>query len=196
MAHAYAPVKVSERPQQARPRVWSISSEARLALLTLGFIALLTFGSIYMQGPPAVVPAGAAAQQFSAERATTYLKVIAQRPHPVGSVEHNAVRDYLVNELSQAGLTPAVQKTVVIRPTSGPPFHAGTIENVLARLPGTNNSKPVLLMAHYDSVPTSLGASDDGAAVAALLETLRALRASQPLKNDVIFCSVMLKKSV
>jgi hypothetical protein len=55
------------------------------------------------------------------------------------------------------------------------------------RLPGTNNSKPVLLVGHYDSVPTSLGASDDGAAVAALLETLRALRASQPLKNDVIF---------
>jgi hypothetical protein len=115
------------------------------------------------------------------------LRVIAQRPHPVGSAEHSAVRDYLMNELSQAGLTPVVQKTVVIRPTSGPPYHAGTVENVLARLPGTNNSKPVLLMGHYDSVPTSLGASDDGAAVAALLETLRALRASQPLKNDVIF---------
>ena len=187
MAHAYAPVKVSERPQAAHPRVWSIGPEARLALLTFGFIALLSFASIYLQRPPAVVPASAAAQEFSAERAMTYLKVIAQRPHPVGSAEHNAARDYLVNELSQAGLAPAVQKTVVIRPTSGPPFHAGTVENVLARLPGTNNSKPVLLMGHYDSVPTSLGASDDGAAVAALLETLRALRASQPLKNDVIF---------
>ena len=187
MAHAYAPVKVSERPRQARLRVWTINHEARLALLTFGFIALCLFVSLYQQRPPVVVPAGAAAQQFSAERAMTYLRVIAQKPHPVGSAEHSVVRDYLVNELTKTGLTPSVQKTVVIRPTNGPPFHAGSIENVMVRLPGTSNSKAVLLTGHYDSVPTSLGASDDGAAVAALLESLRALRASEPLKNDVIF---------
>jgi len=187
VAHAYAPVKVSERPQQARLRVWSLSPMVRLALLTFGFIALLSFVSIYRQRPPAVVPASAPAQEFSAERAMTYLNVIAQKPHPVGSAEHAAVRDYLLNQLSQSGLTPVVQKTVVIRTTSGPPFHAGTVENVLLRLPGTNNSKPVMLVGHYDSVPTSLGASDDGAAVAAMLETLRALRAGPQLKNDVIF---------
>jgi hypothetical protein len=187
VAQAYAPVKASERPQEAQSRVWSISPAVRLALLTFGVIALFSFLSLYRQQPPAVVPASAAAQEFSAERAMTYLKVIAQRPHPVGSAEHNTVRDYLVNQLSQNGLTPTVQKTTVVRPTIRPPFHAGTVENVIARLPGTNNTKAVVLTGHYDSVPTSLGASDDGAAVAALLETLRALRASQPLKNDVIF---------
>jgi len=187
VAHAYAPVKVSERPQTARLRVWSISPAARLALLTLGFLALVSFVSLYRQRPPAVVPASAPAKELSAERAMTYLKVIAQRPHPVGSTEQSAVRDYLVNQLSQAGLTPSVQKTVVIRPTSGPPYHAGSVENVIVRLPGTNSSKAVVLIGHYDSVPTSLGASDDGAAVSAMLETLRALRASAPLKNDVIF---------
>ena len=187
MAHAYAPVKVSERPRQARLRVWSFSPAVRLALLTFAVIALFSFVSLYRQQPPAVVPASAAAQEFSAERAMTYLKVIAQRPHPVGSAEHDVVRDYLVNQISQNGLTPAVQKTVVIRPTNRPPFHAGTVENVMVRVPGTSNSKAVVLVGHYDSVPTSLGASDDGAAVAALLETLRALRAGQPLKNDVIF---------
>ena len=117
----------------------------------------------------------------------TYLKVIAQKPHPVGSAEHKAVRDYLVNELSRTGLTPVVQKTVVIRPTTGTPFHAGTVENIMVRLKGTNNSKALLLLGHYDSVPTSPGASDDGSAVAAILETLRALRAGPQLKNDVIF---------
>ena len=44
-----------------------------------------------------------------------------------------------------------------------------------------------LLMAHYDSMPTSLGASDGGAGVAALLETLRAIKVGPPLRNDVIF---------
>ena len=117
----------------------------------------------------------------------TYVKVIAQKPHPAGSAEHKAIRDYLLNELSRTGLSPTVQKTVVLRPTPGTPFHVGTVENVVARLEGTNNSKAVVLIGHYDSVPTSPGASDDGSAVAAMLETLRALRAGERLKNDVIF---------
>ena len=117
----------------------------------------------------------------------TYVNVIGQRPHPTGSAEHKAVRDYLLHELSRNGLNPAVQKTVVIRPTPGTPFHAGTVENVMARLEGANNSKAVVLIGHYDSVPTSPGVSDNGAAVAAMLETLRALRAGERLKNDVIF---------
>jgi len=45
----------------------------------------------------------------------------------------------------------------------------------------------VLLVAHYDSVPTGPGANDDGVGVATLLETARALTASAPLQNDVIF---------
>ena len=54
--------------------------------------------------------------------------------------------------------------------------------------PGRDGQRQgALLMAHYDSVPNSPGASDDGAAVASLLETLRALRGGPRLKNDVIF---------
>jgi hypothetical protein len=44
-----------------------------------------------------------------------------------------------------------------------------------------------MLVGHYDSVPTGPGASDDGHAVAVLLETLRALRAGPPLERDVLF---------
>jgi hypothetical protein len=42
-------------------------------------------------------------------------------------------------------------------------------------------------MAHYDSVPYGLGAADDGAGCAALLETLRALKHHPQPKNDLIF---------
>lgn len=187
MAHAYIPVESSERAQHVGPMDHLLSPAARVGLLTFCFIALFTFLSLYRLNPPAVVPASAPPEQFSAERAMKYLNVIAQRPHPVGSTEHEAVRDYLLNELSRAGLSPTVQKTVVFRPRTQTPFHAGTMENVMARLPGAANSKPLVLMAHYDSVPTSPGASDDGAGVATLLETLRALRTGPPLKNDIIF---------
>ena len=54
-------------------------------------------------------------------------------------------------------------------------------------LPGVEHGKALLLMAHYDSVASSLGASDDGNGVAVLLETMRALRSGPRLRNDVIF---------
>jgi Zn-dependent M28 family amino/carboxypeptidase len=63
---------------------------------------------------------------------------------------------------------------------------AGHVLNVMARVPGRGAGPAVLLVAHYDSVPASPGAGDDAAAVAALLETLRALRSSPPVTHDVI----------
>jgi len=59
------------------------------------------------------------------------------------------------------------------------------VQNIVARLPGTANQRAVLLAAHYDSVPFGPGAGDDGAGVSSILETLRALKAGPPLKNDV-----------
>ncbi|MGK7876947.1 MAG: M20/M25/M40 family metallo-hydrolase [Xenococcaceae cyanobacterium] len=116
-----------------------------------------------------------------------HLEVIAQKSHPIGSPENAEVRNYIFKELAARGLNPEVQKTTVVNPRLGVPFPAGTVHNILARLPGTDKTKTILLAAHYDSVPTGPGASDDGAAVAALLETVRVLRAGSPLRNDVIF---------
>jgi Zn-dependent M28 family amino/carboxypeptidase len=45
----------------------------------------------------------------------------------------------------------------------------------------------LLLTAHYDSVSTAPGATDDGSGVVTLLETLRTLRSGEPVKNDLIF---------
>ena len=77
-----------------------------------------------------------------------------------------------------------------IQDTTGVGTHnsvAARVYNVLARLPGRNAGGPaVLLVAHYDGVPAAPAAGDDAAAVAALLETLRALRTGSPLAHDVI----------
>jgi hypothetical protein len=111
--------------------------------------------------------------EFSGERALKHLTVIAQRPHPVGSSEHAAVANYIQNELTALGLSPEVQQTPAAR-------------NILVRLKGTFSEKAVLLAGHYDTTPASPGAGDNGSAVVAILETLRALKSSQPLRNDVI----------
>ncbi|MFF9127544.1 M20/M25/M40 family metallo-hydrolase [Streptomyces sp. NPDC014889] len=78
-----------------------------------------------------------------------------------------------------------------IRTGMGSPFPAGTVHNVVAKvtgnMPGTSGGKALLLVAHYDSVPTGPGAADDGSAVGAMLETMRALRAGGGVRNDVVF---------
>ena len=142
---------------------------------------------MYQYIPPAIVPADAPSGEFSSGRALKHVEVIAASPHPIGSAEHAAVRDYLMQQLSAAGLNPEIQKSAAVNADSYGPLRGGQIENVVARLGGTANSKAVLLVGHYDSVPNGYGASDNGAAVGAMLETLRALKTAPPLKNDVIF---------
>ncbi len=136
--------------------------------------------------PPEPVPASAPAEEFSAERAMEHLKVIAAAPHPLGSAENAKVQEYIVGELKKAGLEPQVQTATGV--TSRWYAAAGTVQNIVARLAGSDHGgKALLLVAHYDSVPAAPGAGDDGAAVAAMLETLRALKAGPALKHDVIF---------
>jgi hypothetical protein len=165
----------------------SPARESVIAIAMVLFLTLLAAFSVHRQNPPAVMDANSPLPDFSAARAMKHLEVISQRPHPMGSAEHDAVREYIVNEVTAQGLRPEVQTATAVNPVWKDEFRAGTVENVVARLPGTANTKAVMLVGHYDSVPNGFGASDDGAAVAALLETLRALKSSAPLKNDVIF---------
>lgn len=157
-------------------------------LITLLCVALLAALAVYGERPPAAAPSTAPAGEFGSGRAVRHLTGVAARPHPPGSAEHDAVRDYIVGELRALGLSPQVQKTTGINPTLANPVTAGTVENIVARLEGTGNQRRVLLVSHYDSVPSGPGASDDGSGVAAMLETARALKAAgTPLKNDVVF---------
>ena len=138
--------------------------------------------------PPAVVPKTASATEFSAERAMTYLPAIAKEPHPMGSPASAEVRAYLIQQISALGLTPEVQTTTVVQHWPGSDeFQVGTVQNVIVRLRGTASTHAILLDAHYDFAASGPGASDNGAAVVTLLETMRALTAGPPLKNDIIF---------
>jgi hypothetical protein len=157
-----------------------------LALAVFLTIAATIALALHQFVPPAVVPAGAPAKEFSAERAMAHLEVIAREPHPVGSPENARVRDYLMEQLSALGLRPQVQETTVF-PTAPDDAEAITVENVLVRIEGTSPSRAVLVTAHYDSVVTGPGAGDNGMAVAAMLETLRTLEAGPPPRNDLIF---------
>jgi len=133
--------------------------------------------ALYQLRLPAAVSLDAPVTEFSSGRALKHLQNIARDPRPIGSVGHTAAREYIVAELSRQGFAVEVQTATVTVPSRWPPFRAASVRNVLGRLKGSEASgKAVLLVAHYDSVAQSRGASDDGSSVAALLETARALK--------------------
>ena len=168
--------------------VYTNREESVKAILLALFLVLAATFSIREHDPPAAISTSAAPQLFSAGRAIEHLSVIAEKPRPVGSAAHHVVKDYVVKQLSDAGLQSEIQTSIAVAPNSGNgPVRATTLQNIVARLKGASGGQAVLLMAHYDSVLNSFGASDNGAAVAAIIETHRALKSGPPLKNDVIF---------
>lgn len=155
------------------------------SLLAWCLIALLAVSAIGALRPPKPVAATAPASEFSAERAMTHVYAIARAPHPIGSTANDTVRAYLITQLSALGLNPQVFPAIGIS-QRGRNIVVGDTHDVVGRLSGTASSRALILMAHYDSVYRAPGAADDGAGVAAILETLRALRSGPPLKNDLI----------
>ncbi|MFG2249703.1 M20/M25/M40 family metallo-hydrolase [Spirillospora sp. NPDC048823] len=154
------------------------------ALLALAVGAVITV-AMTAGGPPPPRPASTPAEQFSADRAMQHLVRFATEPRPLGSPAAARTRDYAVERLRAEGFDVRVQRAVGARSAPGLATF-GRVDNVVATLPGTASTGTVLLAAHYDSAAMGPGASDDGAAVAAALETARALRASGPLRNDVV----------
>jgi hypothetical protein len=150
-------------------------------ILVLGMILL----ALTLQGLPARVPASAPASEFSSGRALDYIRVIAKQAHPVGSPAHDEARDSIVAALAEIGVTAELQKTSSVTQSDGAVLGAD-VQNLLARLYGNHNTKAILLVAHYDSVSNSPGASDNASGVAVILETLRALKSESSLGNDVI----------
>jgi hypothetical protein len=163
------------------PRITAASG--LIVLLMLVCIALF---SVYRLSPPVPKQLEPSTTEFSIERAMKDIRQIAQSPHPIGSAEHAKVREYLVKELRSIGLDPEVQEATVIRKVRQGQLRAGTVYNILTRLKGKESGKAILLVGHYDSVPSSPGANDDGAAIATIIETLRIIRNGSTLKNDVI----------
>ena len=123
--------------------------------------------------------------EFSTKRALNQVAAIAQAPHYAGSENHKIVADYLVKELQELGLETQIQEGITLSDWG----NLVKCKNILARIKGTNNSKALLLLSHYDSAPHSYsnGASDDASGLATILEGVRTfIQNKTPHKNDII----------
>jgi Peptidase family M28 len=155
--------------------------------VTFALLILIGFLAIHSIQPPAAVDENAPATEFSAARAMRDVREIAKKPHPLGSAENDRVREYLVGRLRELGANPEVQTAIAARQSPSGPDTWAVVNNLVAKIPGTQPTGAVLLVAHYDSVPSGPGAGDDASSVAAILEAVRALKAGAvPLRNDLI----------
>jgi hypothetical protein len=156
---------------------------ARRALWVLGCSWLLGAAlTVYARSAPEPLPASAPASEFSQARALRILQLVAGdgRPRIPGSDASEQTLARLSGEIERLGLTPEHQRTFACERGV-----CGYVHNLLTRVEGREPGY-VLLVAHHDSVGAGPGASDDGAGVAVLFETLRALRSGPPLRHGVM----------
>lgn len=154
--------------------------------LSFLFLALMIYLSFKALMPTKITDASTPKTEFSAERALSQLKVISEKPHYIGSDAHLEVKQYLITQLELLGLQPHVQKGFTLNKNWGV---LAKPKNIVARIPGSEKGKALLLLAHYDSAPHSKshGASDAGSGIVAILEGVRAyLATGQVPKNDII----------
>ena len=122
---------------------------------------------------------------FSVKRAVEHIDIIAEKPHYVGSEAHSDVEIYLQKELRELGLSPEIQEGTTLSDWG----NLVKSRNIIAKIKGTNNSKALMLLSHYDSAPHSYshGAADNATGVATILEGVRAyLHNTAAHKNDII----------
>ncbi|CAN7581705.1 M20/M25/M40 family metallo-hydrolase [Phenylobacterium sp. LjRoot225] len=144
---------------------------------------LIAWGGLRLPTP---VAADAPLTQFSAERAMADVRMVAARPHPMGSAANHAVRDRLLARMTELGLAPRVRRDDVFVTKGVDRMQGGSTESLIGVLPGRDRSlAPLALMAHYDSVPGAPGGADDASGVATALETVRAIRAEGVPVRDV-----------
>ena len=154
---------------------------------------------------PSPAPTTADPTEFSAERAMASINRLADEPHSVLRREaHDRARDDVIGMFTDLGYTPTVHSDPLFdltNPEDKESFETlpaelqtevkdAPAETIVVDVPG-KSEHTMALMAHYDSstveeyedgvvrkVPgNSYGASDDGYGVAAIIETLRAIKA-------------------
>jgi hypothetical protein len=154
------------------------------AILFALLAVMVAVVAVENRGAFSAKPASAPDSEFSAERARTTLRTIlgGNVPHPVGSAAHDAVRDRLAAYFRSLGYEVTLQRAFACTAN----VVCAPVVNIIARTPGDTRPDALLLAAHYDSVPSGPGASDDGEGVATLVETARALRGAR-LRNPIVY---------
>ncbi|KAG0668557.1 helicase [Maudiozyma exigua] len=138
------------------------------------------------------------------DRAWLDLQNITARPHPYTSHDNDRVHDYLLNRVqhivgnsSFCEISDDYEARRSILFPQQDVFNVSSDKhsviyfessNILVKIEGkdTKNKEALLLSAHYDSVPSSSGATDDGKSVVSILALLQHYSNNQPERTIVL----------
>lgn len=154
------------------------------AAVMLGLFLLL-LGALALKGSLIALPSPSATG-FQADRAAARLARILgdERPHPVDSINGDAVRGRLIAELRAVGLDPRVTDDFACNALRrSRAVSCARVRNLVATI-GPAGGRHVLLVSHYDSTFAGPGAADDGIGVATMIEVaanLRGRRLARPV---------------
>ncbi|XP_017836680.1 endoplasmic reticulum metallopeptidase 1 isoform X2 [Drosophila busckii] len=139
-------------------------------------------------------------RDFIAQRAEdTLIELTRIGPRVVGSVANEVTTvQFLRDEVAkvQAEAHARFEIEIDVQQATGAYMHWSMvnmyqgIQNVVVKLSekGNSNENALLINCHYDSVPGSPGAGDDGSMVATMLEVMRVLaKTNEPLAHPIIF---------
>jgi acetylornithine deacetylase/succinyl-diaminopimelate desuccinylase-like protein len=118
---------------------------------------------------------------------------ITAHPHPYISHSNDAVRSYLLSRLTPLGdqyphvhISNDLVSNASWSLSSTGVYFEGT--NIVVKIDGTSTTDGdggVLFSAHYDSVATAPGSTDDGMGVATLLQLVHYFAKNKPLRTAV-----------
>ncbi|KAJ6581062.1 hypothetical protein B0H19DRAFT_1017641 [Mycena capillaripes] len=159
------------------------------------FVYVVLFGAVLLGDRVPEVPKDQ--NGLNLAQAYTDLHHIAERPHPVLSHANDIVRSYILNRVRNigAGIEYVEVYEDLVSNASWAYWGGGAAAvysestNILVKIEGSDPESEsgggVLFSAHYDSVSTASGATDDGMGVATLIQLVEYLAKNRPKRTAV-----------
>ncbi|KAI9445618.1 hypothetical protein BJY52DRAFT_1315924 [Lactarius psammicola] len=173
--------------------IFSFRTGSTTVLASLFYLAI--FVSLYrtQSGPQVPSIDRQHALGISVDQAYRDLHLVTERPHPYNSRQNDVVRHFLLQRLQDIAeghdfvhVDDDIRTNVAFLDSSRAVYFQGN--NVLVKIDGTDNvteGDGVLFSAHFDSVSTAPGATDDGMSVVALLQLVDFLCENRPRRTAV-----------
>ncbi|CAE6427113.1 unnamed protein product [Rhizoctonia solani] len=172
-------------------RVLFAPTEAAVTALVVAIYAAVFISSIAVYESVPAAPKPQYQRGLHLEQAWRDLQLITQVPHPYNSHSNGQVRDYLLGRLRGISHTYPHIEIENDRVSNGTYSGAERViyfegDNLLVKIEGKDPALPgVLFSAHFDSVSTGFGATDDGMGVVTLLQLVEYYARNRPKRTAV-----------
>ncbi|KAF8323030.1 Zn-dependent exopeptidase [Clavulina sp. PMI_390] len=172
-------------------RIVSLKTLTATVVTALFYIAIVVVTE--WQDAPRTPPSSPVFKGVDLAQGFKDLKFIAATPHPYNSFRNDVVRDYILDSVNTVSANHK-HVHVIDDLTSNATYSNGATTvyheslNVVVLIEGTSPQlEHILLSAHFDSVSTGGGATDDGMGTATLMQLVNYFAEHPPLRSVVIF---------